>query len=36
MKTEDRGDTVLDSVLNTQTPVLSSLLLEVYSLFDGL
>jgi hypothetical protein len=35
MKTEDRVDTVLDSVLNTQTPVLSSLL-EVYSLFDGL
>jgi hypothetical protein len=35
MKTEDRGDTVLDSVLNTQTPVLSSLL-EVYCLFDGL
>jgi hypothetical protein len=35
MKTEDRGDTVLDSVLNTQTPVLSALL-EVYSLFDGL
>jgi hypothetical protein len=35
MKTEDRGDTVLDSVLNTQTPVLSSLL-EVYSLFDRL
>jgi hypothetical protein len=35
MKTEDRGDAVLDSVLNTQTPVLSSLL-EVYRLFDGL
>jgi hypothetical protein len=35
MKTEDQVDTILDSVLNTQTPVLSSLL-EVYSLFDGL
>jgi hypothetical protein len=35
MKTEDRVDTVLDSVLNTQTPDLSSLL-EVYGLFDGL
>lgn len=35
MKTEDRVDTVLDSVLSTQAPVLSSLL-EVYGLFDGL